>query len=264
MNETKQLNIRINLRSQQSKTDNEEAVAYMYRWDRIIVALLLITIAFSAVIASALSALNKQNQVTQAPMLLTPSHEKSTTASAITSTVTDTSVSTPNNTEMITTLPLANQIGVEAAFSSIETAQKETKNAVKENKEHIIKQENIITEAIFKQYKSEIFSENIKRFVIAKKIANKEPLGAIDEINFDTNNIATVYAYSVSSGLKDQILYYRWTLNGKTLAKVSVAVGANRWRSYSSKFIQPQMHGEWQVLLENKQGEILASNQFLF
>ena len=33
----------------------------------------------------------------------------------------------------------------------------------------------------------------------------------------------------------------------KIFAKVRVDVGSSGWRSHSSKFIQPNMHGEWKV-----------------
>ncbi|MBL4864901.1 MAG: DUF2914 domain-containing protein [Pseudomonadales bacterium] len=116
----------------------------------------------------------------------------------------------------------------------------------------------------FQHTKSEIFSNHIKRFVISQQVKNKEPIGSIDDIKFDHNNIAKIYAYSDAVNLKDQTLYYRWTLNGKKIAVVKIGVWSNRWRSYSSKFIQPHMQGDWMVELQNAKGETLALNQFSF
>jgi hypothetical protein len=48
-------------------------------------------------------------------------------------------------------------------------------------------------------------------------------------------------------------------LNGKNIAKIKVEVGANRWKSYSSKFIQPNIHGEWKIELKNQAGGNLLS-----
>ncbi|HEY7866066.1 MAG TPA: DUF2914 domain-containing protein, partial [Psychromonas sp.] len=115
---------------------------------------------------------------------------------------------------------------------------------------------------LFTQSQTVIFSANVTRFVISQAVEGNEPIGTISDIHFDDNNIATVYAYSDVSALKDNIIYYQWSLDGKNIAKIRVDVGSDRWRSYSSKFIQPDMHGEWKVELQNKEGENLASNQF--
>ena len=114
------------------------------------------------------------------------------------------------------------------------------------------------------QSDSEIFSEQIKPFVIAKTVKDKEPIGTINDIKLDANNIVTVYAYSKVVGLKGETLYYKWRLNGKDIAQVKVRVRSDRWRSYSRKFIQPHMQGDWSVALENSKGELLALNRFQY
>ncbi|MFT6927593.1 MAG: hypothetical protein ACJAZP_003230 [Psychromonas sp.] len=123
-------------------------------------------------------------------------------------------------------------------------------------------QKNTVSQGLFTQSQKNILSDNVTRFVISQAVESNEPIGTISEIEFDDNNIATVYAYSDVSDLKDQTLYYQWSLNGKNIAKIRVKVGSNRWRSYSSKFIQPHMHGEWKVELQNQAGENIAINQF--
>jgi len=121
---------------------------------------------------------------------------------------------------------------------------------------------NTVSQALFTQSQKNLLSDNISRFVISQAVEGNEPIGDISDIQFDDNNIATVYAYSDVNALKDQTLYYQWSLDGKNIAKVRVDVGSNRWRSYSSKFIQPHMRGEWKVELQNHAGENLATNQF--
>jgi hypothetical protein len=123
-------------------------------------------------------------------------------------------------------------------------------------------QKKSVSERLFTQSQKKSLSDNVTRFVISQAVEGNEPLGSIGKIHFDRNNIATVYAYSDVNGLKDQTIYYQWSLNGKNIAKIKVEVGAKRWRSYSSKFIQPDMHGEWKVELQNQAGENLAINQF--
>ena len=117
---------------------------------------------------------------------------------------------------------------------------------------------------LFRESKSEIFSDHIKRFVIASSVQNNEPVGTISDINFDASNIATVYAYSDVRSLEGKTIYYQWALDGKNIAKVRVDIGSSRWRSYSSKFIQNNKHGEWEVELQSEDGKKLASIQFIY
>lgn len=123
-------------------------------------------------------------------------------------------------------------------------------------------EEKSVSERLFIQSQKKLLSDNITRFVISQAVEGNEPIGTIDDIHFDRNNIATVYAYSDVNGLKDQTLYYKWSLDGKNIAMVRVKVGSNRWRSYSSKFIKPDMRGQWKVELQNQAGKNLAINQF--
>ena len=124
--------------------------------------------------------------------------------------------------------------------------------------------ENIEPTSLFTQSKTDVFSDHIKRFIISPSVKANEPFGTINDIIFDNNNIATVYAFSEVSNLKNTTLYYLWSLNGEDVAKVKVNIEGDRWRSYSSKFIQPTMHGEWKVELQNENAEILAINRFYY
>lgn len=117
---------------------------------------------------------------------------------------------------------------------------------------------------LFSDIDTKVYSEKIKSFVLANGVKKKLPVGSIDDIRLDHNNIATVYAHSEASGLKDEILHYVWILNGKKIAKVRSGVWANSWRSYSSKFINRQMKGDWKVELQNNKGDVLAASTFRY
>ncbi|MGB5447089.1 MAG: DUF2914 domain-containing protein [Psychromonas sp.] len=116
----------------------------------------------------------------------------------------------------------------------------------------------------FKESKIEIFSNHIERFVIASSIQDNEPVGTISDIIFDDTNIAAVYAYSDINDLEANTIYYKWFLDGKELAKIRVDVGANRWRSYSSKLIENDRHGKWEIEIHSEEGNKLASIQFIY
>ncbi|MDN2663147.1 DUF2914 domain-containing protein [Psychromonas sp. 14N.309.X.WAT.B.A12] len=106
-------------------------------------------------------------------------------------------------------------------------------------------------------------SDNINRFQITPMVEDHEPLGTINDIEVE-NGTLTVYAFSEVYNLKDTVLYYVWNLNGKDVATVPITIGADRWRSHSTKFIGPSMKGQWAVKLQNAQGDTLAVNEFTY
>lgn len=116
---------------------------------------------------------------------------------------------------------------------------------------------------VFTELKTEIFSENIKRFILAPSIQNKEPIGHFNDITF-SDNITAVWAFSEVINSKNTVLYYVWSVNGKNIARVRTGVAGDRWRSYSSKLIQSNMHGKWKVSLQDEQGKALAISTFTY
>jgi hypothetical protein len=116
---------------------------------------------------------------------------------------------------------------------------------------------------VFTQSHIKIQSDNVQRFIIAPRVINNEPIGTIEEIKFD-KNIAAIFAFTEVTDLKDTALYYDWSLNGEAVTRVRVDVGGQRWRTYSSKIIQPHMRGEWTVEMQNKNGETLAISRFTY
>ena len=110
---------------------------------------------------------------------------------------------------------------------------------------------------------SALSSPAVKRFLLARSIADKEPVGDIRGIDFDRNGLATVYAFSEVSGLQNRTLYYHWLHNGRQVAKVRTRIAGKRWRSYSSKYINERMTGNWKVQLRDPRGQVLASAEFV-
>lgn len=265
----------------------EEATAekkpnYVYHWHRIIGTVLLL----SATLITAIYIFTPSANITQLPQIKT--------APAPLQKVKDTQSTLP-------TMPIVEELTVKQATIAVQTDNKTNitdEQAVEEvaNAKHtdtptaklaiektplVIQTDKLTVEEvtseittenkssdknqqqpIFSQSRSTIFSEHIKTFVLTKAVIDRTPRGNLQEITFDHNNVATVYAFCLAIGLVDQSLFYTWQLNGKQVAQIEVGVGSDYWRSYSSKFIQPSMHGKWRVILGNKNGEILAINEF--
>ena len=239
MNKAKQLNIRIKFPPQTPEAVTEET-GYIYHWHRIIGATLLTITILSTLVYGVSNYLNQQNMSERYTEIKTihPSPVKEDT--------------TQKQHENKAT-PITNDEESSISLTANKTTAPEKSEQIKKR-----------TASPFTQSKVEIFSKHIKRFVITEAVKKREPVGSINNIDFDSNNLATVYAYSHAVGLKNETLYYKWRLNDKDIAQIKITVAANRWRSYSRKFIQPHMHGQWSVSLEDKKGKILAISQFSY
>jgi hypothetical protein len=151
----------------------------------------------------------------------------------------------------------------QAAVKTINDHNSPSKTAVSEPSTINTSSETSASRPLFNQSKLEILSDNVERFIIAPRVINNEPIGTIDDIEFD-ENIAAVFAFTEVTDLKDTSLYYYWILNGEEISKVRIDVGSKSWRTYSSKIIQPHMRGEWTVEMQNKNGDTLAVSHFTY
>ena len=109
-----------------------------------------------------------------------------------------------------------------------------------------------------------IASAAVKRFSLAQSVVNREPRGGLDDITYNAAGFTSVSAFSEVIGLNGEVLRYRWLHEGTEVAVVRVRVGANRWRSHSTKRIDRGMEGPWRVELLDSRGTLLASIDFVF
>jgi hypothetical protein len=258
MTKPKKLSIRIKFAAQVNNVVKEETV-YLYYWSRIIASSVIALIALTALTVTGRAYFNQQQiqnkTVTPRPadMSIASVNIEQSTATQRAKRELAASLQTRKGKAPQIASPRASNSDVPKKDISI-TASKDTAP--------VPTQQVSSAAPLFVQSEVKIFSDQITRFVISKSVINNEPVGTISDIKFDANNIATLYAYSDAIGLKDEMFYYIWSLDGETIAKVRIGVWANRWRSYSRKFIQPSMHGEWQVALQNSEGKTLAISRF--
>lgn len=74
--------------------------------------------------------------------------------------------------------------------------------------------------------------------------------------------IVKVELHTSMKALAGQVVAHRWLHNGKVLAKVSIPVTRDEQTSFSSKFINRQMLGDWQVKVTDAQDKVLAQADF--
>jgi len=98
-----------------------------------------------------------------------------------------------------------------------------------------------------------IFASGIDR-------ANRAVIDPASEFDAD---VQQVVCYTRITGAQEStVVTHAWYFEGKTKAKVELAVGSASWRTYSTKQIQPTWTGQWEVKVLDESGAVLASASF--
>ncbi|MDX1694566.1 MAG: DUF2914 domain-containing protein [Ketobacteraceae bacterium] len=113
--------------------------------------------------------------------------------------------------------------------------------------------------------KAELFTQAIKRARLTAQVEHLEPgKGLPTEYQGKPDELSKVYFYTEVLGQAGKTHYHRWYHNGKLAARVPIAIGSDRWRCYSSKYLTPKQAGEWEVQVTDAKGRLLAKSQFQF
>ena len=283
MKGSKNLKINIDLSSKSNDSTTDD-ITYEYHWGRILGAFLVISIVIGLLIGGASYYFDQDNtdSIAEGQTVIAESLEVENLEVENFKAENQKAKSVEKNTMLdepikkhVDEINSMNTSTVEG-IAKIDPASNETKDIIEKALTEVTTEintvnttenttiKNVESKTLFTPLNAEIFSDKIKRFVISSSVKNNEPVGSIDNITFDRNNLATVYAFSDVNNLAGTTLYYIWSLDGEDVAKVKVRVGSARWRSYSSKYIQLDMHGKWKIELQNAKGEKLASSQFYY
>ena len=282
--------ITISISDESTPVNNRDSIqapdeVVVYHWDRIIGAgvIFLLVLGFSI---SAISSLLQEEteEIIQDAMQESQQPEQQETLETEL-VVEKTLIPATENKELdnaIVEQPQASNLADEAVTQEPEikaeaVVELEPKPVLEEKAETLSEETALISEAkksaeensektgpLFSEIKTQVYSDAIKSFVLANGVINKVPVGTIDDIRLDHNKIATVYAHSEAIGLRNESLHYVWSLNGKRIAKVRSGVWSNYWRSYSSKFINGEMRGDWKIELTDSKGDVLAASEFRY
>jgi len=106
------------------------------------------------------------------------------------------------------------------------------------------------------QAESEI---GVARSAFTSAIENREP---VSELTTISNTVSNVYFFTELLGLNGHTITHRWEYNRKIMAEVSFNVGADRWRTWSSKNILPNWTGTWKVSILDEGGNVIEQNEF--
>jgi hypothetical protein len=78
------------------------------------------------------------------------------------------------------------------------------------------------------------------------------------------NTDTRVYFFTELKGMAGQTVTHRWEHNGKVMAEVPLEVGSDRWRTFSSKTLDPGQTGEWKASVVDAGGSTLSASTFTY
>lgn len=113
--------------------------------------------------------------------------------------------------------------------------------------------------------KAKLFTAAIKRAKLTAEVNRREPGEALPEqLTLEESGLSKVYFYTEVIGQAGKTHYHHWYHDGKLKAKVPITIGSNRWRCYSSKYLNHQQTGKWTVKVIDAKNRLLAQSHFNF
>lgn len=110
----------------------------------------------------------------------------------------------------------------------------------------------------------EILAPALARAQLTQGLEDKEPVDELPgQLAMNDQGLLRVYLFTETRGLKGQLHFHDWYLNGQRVARVRIQPYADEMRASSSKFIDRNMTGEWRVEVVMASGERLATGAFV-
>jgi hypothetical protein len=95
---------------------------------------------------------------------------------------------------------------------------------------------------------------------ITTAIANQMPVDRLDSYRADYGKLFCFTRVVGAEGSSE--VTHVWVYEGEEMARVTLPVLSQDWRTYSSKRFLPQWVGEWSVLVLDAQGQQIAEYPF--
>lgn len=103
----------------------------------------------------------------------------------------------------------------------------------------------------------------VKRAVLTDTMRGREPGPALtDTRHLSDQSTFSLYQFVDIRGKAGDTLIYHWKRDGKTVAKVRIPVGSDKWRNHSSKNFNQNLLGNWQVDVTNQNNILLVRSEF--
>lgn len=231
------------------------------RWDRIIAVLVILALVIGLLIyfltgnsdqKSNTEVKNTNPAAEQIPAL---KPEKLNTAILQNKTNNEESVKQQvEQTDVIETANKESEPSLMAKATEQGAKQTQIEDANKETKEGIAKS---------RSSQVSIHNKAITRSVLTLGIKDKEPTDTMPyELSLPDEGIAKVILFTEMNGLRGKYLYHEWYRNGVRQARVKIPVNIEKQRSHSSKYINFQMLGDWQVKVLDEKQKLYVTAEF--
>lgn len=111
-----------------------------------------------------------------------------------------------------------------------------------------------------------LFSSNsmakVVRHQLAQSIEQREPIGDYAaNVTVKAGELKKVFFFTQITDLANTQITHRWFYQGQEKAVVTLNVGSDNWRTYSSKMIPSYWSGTWQVQVW-QEDKLLLSSEF--
>ncbi|HEY1772897.1 MAG TPA: DUF2914 domain-containing protein [Gammaproteobacteria bacterium] len=100
---------------------------------------------------------------------------------------------------------------------------------------------------------------SVQKAQFTSAVDNHEPKDNLDTLSNDQTRI---FFYAVLVNLQGQEVTFRWSYNDVTQAEVKQTPTSARYRTYTSKTLDPSKLGTWKVEVVDASGAVLTSKTF--
>jgi len=108
-----------------------------------------------------------------------------------------------------------------------------------------------------------ILSNYVVRSQLTNSVTNKEPDGLISSpILVGKDGRRKLYFYTELKNMPGKIVYHNWIYNGKSMFKKQINVKGNRWRTFTYKYLDDTLLGDWKVKLTDNEDHVLHEIDF--
>lgn len=105
--------------------------------------------------------------------------------------------------------------------------------------------------------------EGMRRAELTLSLKDGQPVAPLEyDVPMSAEGIIKVILFTEMKDLKGTTLFHDWYREEKRMARVKIPVNVSEQSSYSSKFINRQMTGEWTVKVADQRGELYAQANF--
>lgn len=95
---------------------------------------------------------------------------------------------------------------------------------------------------------SQFSTAQVERSQLTSSIENSEPTDDLEGlVQGQKDEIKRVYFFTHIAGLANKQIIHRWLYQGEEKAAVTLNIGSDSWRTYSSKRVPSYWQGKWQV-----------------